>query len=88
MRPVEGESGMLTMNWLLPDKEKPQTIFGVWVLDELLAGRTPLLQALIESGLGEDLAGPGFGELLDVFRGYERSAAGKLSVGSGTHQDI
>lgn len=57
----EGESGMLTMNWLLPDKEDPQTILACRILDGLLTGMnaSPLRQALIESGLGEDLTGTG-----------------------------
>lgn len=57
----EDESGMLTMNWLLPGEKDPQTILSCRILDGLLTGMnaSPLRQALIESGLGEDLTGVG-----------------------------
>ena len=53
--------GMLTMNWLLPAKEDPQTVLACRILDGLLTGMnaSPLRKALIESGLGEDLTGAG-----------------------------
>jgi len=53
--------GMLTMNWLLPGKEDPQTVLACKILDGLLTGMdaSPLRKALIESGLGEDLTGAG-----------------------------
>ena len=58
----EGEGlGMLTMNWLLPGKEDPETVLACKILDGLLTGlnASPLRRALIESGLGEDLTGAG-----------------------------
>ncbi len=53
--------GMLTMNWLLPGKENPETVLACKILDNLLTGMnaSPLRKALIESGLGEDLTGAG-----------------------------
>ena len=53
--------GMLTMNWLLPGKEDPETVLACKILDGLLTGMnaSPLRKALIESGLGEDLTGAG-----------------------------
>ncbi len=53
--------GMLTMNWLLPGKEDPETVLACKILDGLLTGMnaSPLRKALIESGLGEDLTGSG-----------------------------
>lgn len=53
--------GMLTMNWLLPGKDDPETVLACRILDSLLTGMnaSPLRRALIESGLGEDLTGAG-----------------------------
>ncbi len=53
--------GMLTMNWLLPGKEDPETVLACKILDSLLTGMnaSPLRKVLIESGLGEDLTGAG-----------------------------
>jgi Zn-dependent M16 (insulinase) family peptidase len=53
--------GMLTMNWLLPGKDDPETVLACKILDSLLTGMnaSPLRKALIESGLGEDLTGVG-----------------------------
>lgn len=53
--------GMLTMNWLLPGREDPETVLACKILDGLLTGMdaSPLRKALIESGLGEDLTGAG-----------------------------
>ncbi len=54
-------SGMVTMNWLLPDTTVPVLNFSLQMLDHLLVGLpgSPLRRALIESGLGEDLTGAG-----------------------------
>lgn len=53
--------GMLTMNWLLPDKTDAETVLACKILDSLLTGlhASPLRKVLIESGLGEDLTGCG-----------------------------
>jgi len=53
--------GMLTLNWLFPDKQDTETVLACKILDYLLTGMnaSPLRKALIESGLGEDLTGAG-----------------------------
>jgi Zn-dependent M16 (insulinase) family peptidase len=50
-----------TVNWLLPQGDDPATIFAMYLLEYILLGMpgSPLRKALIESGLGEDLAGVG-----------------------------
>lgn len=57
----EDALGMLTVNWLFPEKDDPQTVLACKILDGLLTGMnaSPLRKALIESGLGEDLTGAG-----------------------------
>ncbi len=51
----------LTLNWLLPEQGDAQSAFGFKILANILLGSpaAPLRKALIESGLGEDLAGAG-----------------------------
>ncbi|HUT20817.1 MAG TPA: insulinase family protein, partial [Anaerolineae bacterium] len=51
----------LTVNWVLTENADPVTTLGLVVLDHLLVGTpaSPLRKALIDSGLGEDLAGGG-----------------------------
>ena len=51
----------LTLNWLLPEQGDPEIALGFKILDHILLGSpaSPLRKALIESGLGEDLAGIG-----------------------------
>lgn len=53
--------GMVTVNWLLPVFEDPQRLFALQVLSHALIDTpaSPLRRALIDSGLGEDLAGAG-----------------------------
>ncbi|MDY0273873.1 MAG: insulinase family protein [Desulfomicrobium sp.] len=53
--------GMLTMNWLWPTKDDAEMVLACRIVDGLLTGMnaSPLRQALIESGLGEDLTGAG-----------------------------
>ncbi len=53
--------GMVTLNWLLPEMTDPVVNLGLQVLEYILLGMpgSPLRKALIESGLGEDLAGSG-----------------------------
>ncbi|MBN1905467.1 MAG: insulinase family protein [Deltaproteobacteria bacterium] len=50
-----------TINWLLPQGNDPANIFAMYLLEYILLGMpgSPLRKALIESGLGEDLAGVG-----------------------------
>jgi Zn-dependent M16 (insulinase) family peptidase len=50
-----------TVNWLLPQGDDPANVFAMYLLEYILLGMpgSPLRKALIESGLGEDLAGVG-----------------------------
>lgn len=56
-----GLKGMLVMNWLLPDATEPQAALGLSILSHILVGTpaSPLRKTLIDSELGEDLAGSG-----------------------------
>jgi presequence protease len=56
-----GRKGMLTMNWLLPESIDVEMNLAFHALEYILLGMpaSPLRKALIESGLGEDLAGTG-----------------------------
>ncbi|RME45674.1 MAG: peptidase M16 [Caldilineae bacterium] len=57
----EGNKGMLTVNWLLPETTDTQTTMALGILSYILVGTpaSPLRKALIDSGLGEDLTGGG-----------------------------
>ena len=62
--------GMLTMNWLLGETTDAELNFGLHVLQYILLGMpgSPLRKALIDSGLGDDLAGVGLeGELRQMY---------------------
>ncbi|UCG14319.1 MAG: insulinase family protein [Deltaproteobacteria bacterium] len=56
-----GRQGMFTMNWLLAETADAETNFALRILDYILLGMpaSPLRKALIDSGLGDDLAGVG-----------------------------
>ncbi len=56
-----GNKGMLVMNWMLCDTSDPRVILSLNILNHILIGTpaSPLRKALIDSGLGEDLAGGG-----------------------------
>ncbi|MFZ2448554.1 MAG: insulinase family protein [Syntrophobacteraceae bacterium] len=58
---ADGLKGMVTLNWLLPETADPVQNLAFQVLEYILLGMpgSPLKKALIESGLGEDLAGSG-----------------------------
>ena len=58
---AEEEKGMVVLNWLGPDVGDTELGLGLRMLDHILTGMpaSPLRRALIESGLGEDLAGKG-----------------------------
>ncbi len=61
---------MLTCNWVLASPEDPVKNFSFRVLEYVLLGMpgSPLRRALIESGLGEDIAGEGLGaELRQIY---------------------
>lgn len=53
--------GMITLNWLLPETSTPELNLSLRVLQHILIGMpgSPLRKALIDSGLGDDLAGTG-----------------------------
>jgi hypothetical protein len=59
-----------TLNWMIGELEDPQTSLAVELMAYILIGTSasPLRKALIDSGLGEDLAGIGLeGELRQAF---------------------
>ncbi len=53
--------GMITVNWLLPETVDGELNLALQVLEHVLIGMpgSPLRKALIDSGLGDDLAGTG-----------------------------
>jgi Zn-dependent M16 (insulinase) family peptidase len=55
------KKGLLTLNWLLTETTDPQMTLGLSILNHILIGTpaSPLRKVLIDSGLGEDLAGGG-----------------------------
>ncbi|MBI5959927.1 MAG: insulinase family protein [Chloroflexi bacterium] len=55
----DGKRGFVTVNWLLPEGSDPETALSFAILNHILIGTpaSPLRKALIDSGLGEDLAG-------------------------------
>jgi len=62
--------GMMTVNWLLTETVPPETNLALHILEFILIGMpaSPLRKALIESGLGEDVAGIGLeGELRQMY---------------------
>jgi Zn-dependent M16 (insulinase) family peptidase len=62
--------GMISMNWLLADTTDAEFNLAFTILEYILLGMpaSPLRKALIESGLGEDLAGVGLeGELRQMY---------------------
>lgn len=52
----------VTVNWMLPEVHNQEDELGLRILSHILIGTpaSPLRKALIDSGLGEDLAGAGF----------------------------
>jgi Zn-dependent M16 (insulinase) family peptidase len=65
-----GAKGMVTFNWLLPETTQNEINFALRVLEYVLLGMpgSPLRKALIDSGLGEDIAGEGLGtELRQIY---------------------
>ncbi|MBN2062443.1 MAG: insulinase family protein [Deltaproteobacteria bacterium] len=62
--------GMLTLNWLLPEVKKIELTFSMHILEYILLGMpgSPLRKALIESNLGEDIAGGGLSsEIMQMY---------------------
>ncbi|NLD73728.1 MAG: peptidase M16 [Chloroflexi bacterium] len=58
---AEGSKAMVTVGWLLPEVTDPVLTMSMGILTHILIGTpaSPLRKALIDSGLGEDLAGAG-----------------------------
>ena len=85
-----GEDGKsyLTVNWVLKETTDPETVLGLDILAHILIGTpaAPLRKALIDSGLGEDLAGPGLiSELRQIgfstgLKGIDRAHAGAVEA--------
>ena len=66
----ENNRSMTTVSWLLHDDLDAETIMALHILEHILLGTpaSPLRKALIESGLGEDLAGVGMeSELMQLY---------------------
>jgi hypothetical protein len=62
--------GMITLNWLMSETMDPKINFSLHMLEYILLGMpaSPLRKALIDSGLGEDIAGEGLGsELRQIY---------------------
>jgi presequence protease len=59
--PGQAERGFVTINWLLPEATDVDLVLTLDVLEHVLIGlpTSPLRKALLDSGLGEDLAGGG-----------------------------
>lgn len=59
--PGDQPKGMVTVNWLLTENTDPETALALNILAYILVGTpaSPLRKALIDSGLGEDIAGGG-----------------------------
>ncbi|TAK12019.1 MAG: peptidase M16 [Anaerolineae bacterium] len=57
----DAEKHFITLNWGLPPDDDPETNLALSILGHILVGTpaSPLRKALIDSGLGEDIAGPG-----------------------------
>ncbi|MBW2097073.1 MAG: insulinase family protein, partial [Deltaproteobacteria bacterium] len=69
MAPEQGPEqtkGMLTVNWAMGETSDVATNFSLRILEYILLGMpaSPLRKALMDSGLGEDLAGEGLGDEL------------------------
>ena len=59
--PGQADRGFVTVNWLLPETADQDLVLALEVLEHVLIGlpSSPLRKALLDSGLGEDLAGGG-----------------------------
>jgi presequence protease len=78
--------GMVTVNWMMAENTDVDTNFSMHVLEYILLGMpgSPLRKALIDSGLGEDLAGEGLGA--ELRQGY--FSAGLKGVGLEKLEDV
>ncbi|HEU5090021.1 MAG TPA: insulinase family protein, partial [Roseiflexaceae bacterium] len=61
----DGAKGFVTVNWMLGEISDPELMLGLGILEHILIGTSaaPLRKALIDSGLGERMAGSGLEEL-------------------------
>ncbi|MHC1712618.1 MAG: insulinase family protein [Solidesulfovibrio sp.] len=59
--PGQADRGFVTINWLLPEGADQDLVLTLDVLEHVLVGlpSSPLRKVLLDSGLGEDLAGGG-----------------------------
>jgi len=79
---------MLAVNWVLDDTSNPLNTLALNILEYILIGTpaSPLRKTLIDSGLGEDLAGGGLeGDLLQMFfstglKGIQEGDASKVEA--------
>ena len=89
MGPEEGAEkgkGLVTVNWALGETSDVDTNFSAKILEHILLGMpgSPLRKALMDSGLGEDLAGDGLEDELRQFtfstglKGVQPENAGKV----------
>lgn len=84
----DDDRGMVTVNWLLGETVEVQRNFGLNMLEHILLGMpgSPLRRALIESGLGEDVAGVGLeSELRQMYfsvglKGIDPADAGEVEM--------
>ena len=78
----------VTINWMLPEIVNMEESLGVRILEHILTGTSasPLRKALIDSGLGEDLAGSGLESNLRQMqfstglKGIQESDSGKVET--------
>ena len=83
-----GPKGMITLNWMLTETTDIETNFALHVLTYILLGMpgSPLRKALIDSGLGEDIAGGGLeNELRQItfstgLKGIETKSSDKIEA--------
>lgn len=84
--PGQAERAFVTLNWLLPDSLDQDRTLLLEVLEHVLIGlpTSPLRKALVDSGLGEDLAGGGLEtELRQMF-----FSVGLKGIKPGTARDV
>ena len=75
--------GMITLNWLLTETSSADTNLALRILNYILLGMpgSPLRKALIDSGLGEDLAGVGLEDELRQM--YFSTGLKGIDIGNG-----
>jgi len=80
---VSKPKGMITLNWLLTETSDTDTNLALRILSYILLGMpgSPLRKALIDSGLGEDLAGVGLEDELRQM--YFSTGLKGIDVGNG-----